>query len=163
MIKEANLRTEIIKTGIVCSVVFCALVFTMALYAHFYVPGSTLFSPGMLVWRMGSGIISCFLAAGFVFCAKSFFQSRLSEWISVPLLGSVILFLSFFCFIFIEDYFSQINCAQKIRFGECYLLNRDQTILAAVSAFILSSVISGMVYFIIDYLYKTFSKRTILK
>lgn len=140
MINEASLRSQIIKTGIVCSVVFCALVFTMALYAHFYVPGSTLFSSEMLVWRMGSGIISYFLAAGFVFCAKFFFQNRISEWVSVPLLGSAILLLTFFSSIFIEDYFSKINCAQKIRFGECYLLNRDQTILTAVSAFIISSI-----------------------
>lgn len=162
MIKEANLRNQIIKIGIICSVVFCALVFAMALYAHFYVPGSKLFSPEMLMGRMGSGIISYFLAAGFVFCAKFFFRNRMRAWVSVPLMGSVMLFLSFFSYIFIDDYFGKINCAQKIRFGECYLLSRDQTILAAVLAFVISSAIVGAVYFIIGYLYKTFLKCSIL-
>lgn len=161
--KNLSFPHKIIKASVFSSAIFCVLVFSMALYAFFYVPRSTLMSSEMLVWRMGSGIISYFLAAGFVFCAKIFFQSRISEWVSVPLLGSAILFLSFFSFIFIGDYFGKINCAQEIRFGACNLLDREQTVLTAVSAFILSSVISGVVYFIVDYLYKTFSKRSIVR
>jgi hypothetical protein len=163
MIKEANMHRQIIKIGIVCSVVFCALVFTIALYAHFYVPGSTLLSPEMLVWRMGSGIISYILATGLIFYTNLFFHNRPRPWISIPLLGLVIAVSSFFSYYFIEGYFSKINCAQEITFGECYLLNSSQQILAAVSALIISSVIGGALYFIVGYLNKTLLRQSTLK
>ena len=163
MIKEANLHHQIIKTGIVCSIIFCALVFTMALYAHFYVPGSTLLSPEMLAWRMGCGIISYLLATGFVFYTNSFFHSRPRPWISVPLLGLVMVVSSVFSYIFIEDYFSEINCTQKITFGECYLLNSSQQILASGSALIFSSLIGGALYFIAGYLNKALLRRSTLR
>lgn len=163
MIKETNLHRQIIKIGIVCSVVFSALVFTIALYAHFYVPGSTLLSPEMLVWRIGSGVISCILATGFIFYTNSFFHNRPRPWISVPLLGLVIAVSSFFSYFIVKGYFSKLNCAQEVTFGECYLLNSSQQILASASALIFSSVIGGTLYFIVGYLNETLLRRSTLK
>ena len=111
--KASILPRQAIKIGIVSSSLFCVFVFAMALYAFYNVPGSTLMHPEMLLWRMGVGIIAYFSAAGLVFTTKYYFQNRFSAWISIPLLGSGIVVLSFFSYIFINEYFSKINCEQK--------------------------------------------------
>jgi hypothetical protein len=159
MKKGTNSTHQIIKIGIVSASLFCVLVLAMALYAFYNVPRSTLMNPDMLLWRMGAGIIAYLSAAGLVFSTKDFFQNRLPAWISIPLLGSAIVALSFFSYIFISDYFSKINCEQKIRFSECYLLNSNQTILAAAAAVMTSLIITGAIYFIGNYTYQTFPKR----
>ena len=157
--KESISPCQAIKIGIVSSSVFCVFVFAMALYAFYNVPRSTLMHPEMLLWRMGVGIIAYFSAAGLVFTTKYYFQNRFSAWISIPLLGSGIVVLSFFSYIFINEYFSKINCEQKIRFGECYLLNSDQTIVAAATAVVTSLILTGAIYFTANYAYQFFSKR----
>ena len=111
--KASILPRQAIKIGIVSSSLFCVFVFAMAFYAFYNVPGSTLVHPEMLLWRMGVGIIAYFSAAGLVFTTKYYFQNRFSAWISIPLLGSGIVVLSFFSYIFINEYFSKINCEQK--------------------------------------------------
>jgi len=162
--KYSYLPRRIIRAGIFCSIIICILFFLHGSIAVYYIPSSYLLDKDVLFSRIIGGTISYFLAVGLVFYTKDYLQKLIPAWLLVFSLGSVILILFTFPYLYIGRFIESKNCeVSGFNWSTCSVLSFEQFILSSTLAFILSFIITGLLFSIVHYLYKSLSKKAYLK